>query len=137
MLSAAQATRLNKSNPEFQRAQPFDIIASTEKDGHVTIRYAITTDISARGANLNVPFAMEITDITVQARVTRNGGLVYVRGANLTDLFASMPCAVDKAMQRAPTLDDIGTTLAAGETIVIDVDDGGERGLITIYARRI
>ena len=137
MLTAAQVTRLNRSNPEFQRAQPFTIIASDEQYGMVRVAINVTTDLSSRGREVIVPFAFEILDVTVQARANQNGGTFYMRANDDRDLFDGITCAVDKTITRAPTINPSAALVSAGSSIWVDADGGGERGLITIYGRRL
>ena len=134
-MTTAQATRLDKSNPEFQRATPFARVQSQEAYGLVVLTKAITADATGEVA-VDIPFAVEVIDVIVQARATVGGGTMTLK-KGATAITNAIVCAVDTTITRAGTIDDAQSTLAAGDTVTIDAANAGDRALVSILCRRL
>jgi len=97
----------------------------------------VTIDSDTTGEKaVAIPFACEVIDVIVQARATSGSGTATLKkGSNaITDAIAM---ATDTAIARAGTINDAYSTLAEGDTVTVDANGSGDRGLVTILVRRL
>jgi len=107
----------------------------------VSIPILITAEVTADATlgqnifNANCPFPIKIIDVIVEARATVGGGTLTLSDGsnNITDAIA---CAVDTTKTLAGTIDDAYSTIARGGSLVVTAANAGDRGLVTIIARR-
>lgn len=135
MINENEAGRLDKSSPDNQSAALGTELKIQSDNGLCYLECSVTADATGEKA-ITIPFACEILDVIVQARATNGGGtLILKKGA--TAITNAIACATDKAIARAGTIDDAQSTLAAGDTVTVDANGAGDKGLMTVIVRRV
>ncbi len=105
--------------------------------------FAITKNITTGSAaeaifTTNAPFAFEIVDVIIQPRGASTNGTMKITDGT-SDITDAMTCAVDKTIDRAATIDDAKSTIAAGGSLVVVCAGdtvGNTIGLVTVIAIR-
>lgn len=136
LFTTAEATRLDKSNPELERTGAFNRV----KYAPVIFQYKIEADATGAPTAFVAPFPMEISDITVLAQATVGGGTVTPqKGADA--MCTAIACATDGAMTRmsagAVVANKARLILAAGDLVKVDAANAGDRGIVTFLGYRI
>ena len=130
LLTNDAGSRLDKSNPEFERVSAFG-------NGMVQISYNVASDASGAALQtIATPFSFEILDVTVQCRTGSGSGSMILKHVT-TAITDAIACVTDKAMARAATIDDAQSTITAGDVLTVTANGSSDRGLVTIWAKRI
>lgn len=105
-------------------------------NGLVILTASITAAANATAVSVNVPVDIEIVDVIVQARATSGSGTATVRtGTNA--ITNAIVMATDTNITRATTIDDSRSTITKGGSLNVITNGAGDRGLVSIIARRI
>jgi hypothetical protein len=144
-LTAVEAKRLDRSNPELERVSAFQKINERQTGGVV----AFTLDKSAAAFNaaaaavFTAPYAMRIIDVIVTACATENNGAVTVyKGTDA--ICTAIACATDGAVTHmsagAVVANKAHMVLAAGDVINAQAAGGSAeniRGIITVVCQSL
>jgi len=144
-LTAVEAKRLDRSNPELERVSAFQKINERQTGGVV----AFTLDKSAAAfseaavAVFTAPYAMRIIDVIVTACATETDGAVTVyKGTDA--IGAAIACAADGAVTHmsagALVANKARMVLAAGDVINAQATGGTAtsiRGIITVVCQSL
>lgn len=145
-LTAVEAKRLDRSNPELERVSAFQKINERQTGGVV----AFTLDKSDDAFNteavavFTAPYAMRIIDVIVTACATETNGAVTVyKGDNA--IGAAIDCAADGVvthMSAGAVVDNKARmVLAAGDVVNAKVTAGttpaNVRGIITVVCQSL
>ena len=138
ILTAAQATRLDKSNPEFERSTPFADLKETQAYAPVVITYEVAADSTGAPTAFTAPFAMQILDIIVQCKATVGGGTITPQKGS-DAMCTAIACATDGAVTRmsAGVTTPARLVLASGDLVKVDAANAGDRGLVTFIGKRL
>ena len=143
-LTAVEAKRLDRSNPELERVSAFQKINERQTGGVV----AFTLDKSAAPFNaakvpvFTAPYAMRIIDVIVTACATEaNGAVTVYKGDNA--IGDAIACAADGAVTHisAGVENKARMVLAAGDVVNAQVTAGttpaNVRGIITVICQSL
>ena len=145
-LTAVEAKRLDRSNPELERVSAFQKINERQTGGVV----AFTLDKSAAAFNtakvpvFTAPFAMRIIDAIVTGCATETNGAVTVYKG--TDAIGdAITCAVDGAVTHLSAGVEVANkarmVLAAGDVVNAQVTGGSDatkvRGIVTVVCQAL
>lgn len=144
-LTSAEIERLDKSNVEFERCQPFAKL----NDPAASEVVAYTLDKSAGAFNtaaveiFTAPFAMRIDEIIVNAQVSEGSGVVTVyKGTDA--VCTAIACDTDGAVVRmsagAVVANKARLVLAAGDVVKAQSSGGTAaniRGIVTVMGHRL
>ena len=144
-LSAVEAKRIDRSNPELERVSAFQKI-NERQTGGVT---AYTLDKSAAAfsaaavAVFTVPYAMRIIDVIVTACATEeNGAFTVYKGTDA--IGTAIACAADGAVTHmsagAVVANKARMVLAAGDVINAQAVGGTAtniRGIVTVVCQSL
>lgn len=142
-LTAVEAKRLDRSNPELERVSAFQKINERQTGGVV----AFTLDKSAAAFNaaaapvFTVPYAMRIIDVIVTACATEaNGAVTIYKGTDA--ICTAIACAADGAvthMSAGANKDRM--VLAAGDVVNAQATAGTApadvRGIVTVVCQSL
>ncbi len=146
MLTAVEAKRIDRSNPELERVSAFQKI----QEGFCGSVLAFTLDKSASAFNaeavpvFTAPFAMRIIDVIVTGQVTETDGAVTVSKG--TDAIGTaIACAADGAVTHLSAGGAVANkarmVLAAGDVVNAQVTAGTDatkvRGIVTVVCQRL
>lgn len=135
MITAAKAGKMNVMSPTSQDVQIGTELKYESDYGLYVLICNITADATGEKA-VTIPFACEVIDVVVQARATSGSGTATLKkGANAITNAIAM--ATDTDITRAGTIDDAYSTLAAGDTVTVDANGSTDRGLVSIFVRRV
>jgi len=137
--STDQAEKLNNESPGIQLATVGNHIKELEDYAPALFYKPITADATG-GLDVfgtaGAPFDCEIVDIIVQCRAANASGTAKLTdGTN--DISDAVIMAVDKVVTRAGTIDDVYSSISAGDTLQVVTNGADDRGLITIVARKL
>ena len=144
-LTAVEAKRIDRSNPELERVSAFQKINERQTGGVV----AFTLDKSAAAFNaaaapvFTAPYAMRIIDVIVTGCAAQNDGAVTVyKGTDA--ICAAIACAADGAvthMSAGALVDNKARmVLAAGDVINAQAVGGTAeniRGIVTVVCQSL
>ena len=144
-LTAVEAKRLDRSNPELERVSAFQKINERQTGGVV----AFTLDKSAAKfseeavAVFTAPYAMRIIDVIVTGCAgVDNGTAKIMKGTN--EICTAIACAADGAVTHmsagALVENKARMVLAAGDVINAQADGGTAtsiRGIITVVCQSL
>lgn len=144
-LTSTEISRLDGSNPEFERSQPFAKL----NEPAVSAVVSYTLDRSAAAFNaaavevFTAPFAMRIDDIIVNAQVTEGSGVVTpYKGTDA--ICTAIACAADGAVTHmsagAVVANKARLVLAAGDVVNAQASGGtaaNVRGIVTVIGHRL
>lgn len=145
-LTAVEAKRLDRSNPELERVSAFQKINERQTGGVV----AFTLDKSAAAFNaaeapvFTVPYAMRIIDVIVTACATETNGAVTVyKGTDA--IGTAIACAADGAVTHISAgvvvANKARMVLAAGDVVNAKVTAGTDaskvRGIVTVVCQSL
>ena len=145
-LTAVEAKRLDRSNPELERVSAFQKINERQTGGVV----AFTLDKSAAAFNaakvpvFTAPFAMRIIDAIVTGCATETDGAVTIyKGDNA--IGAAIACAADGAVTHlsagVAVENKANMVLAAGDVVNAKATAGSDaakvRGIVTVVCQSL
>ena len=143
-LTAVEAKRLDRSNPELERVSAFQKINERQTGGVV----AFTLDKSAGAFNteaapvFTAPYAMRIIDVIVTACATETDGAVTVyKGTDA--IGTAIACAADGVVTHisAGVENKARMVLAAGDVVNAQVTAGTTpadvRGIVTVVCQSL
>jgi len=145
-LTAVEAKRLDRSNPELERVSAFQKINERQTGGVV----AFTLDKSAAPFNaakvpvFTAPYAMRIIDVIATACATETDGAVTVyKGTDA--ICTAIACAADGAVTHmsagAVVEHKARMVLAAGDVVNAQVTAGTDaakvRGIVTVVCQAL
>jgi hypothetical protein len=145
-LTAVEAKRLDRSNPELERVSAFQKINERQTGGVV----AFTLDKSAAAFSeaavevFTAPYAMRIIDVIVTACATEaNGAVTVYKGANA--IGTAIDCATDGAVTHISAgvvvENKARMVLAAGDVVNAQATAGTApadvRGIITVVCQSL
>ena len=138
---------LNRGDPMLARTKLGTDLQSLEK-GHIETSYArfpiaIVYQVTTGSSSINIynatmPWAFEIVDVIIQCQGTSTNGTLKITNGT-QDITDAMTCAVDNTMDRAATIDNAYSTLAADDTLeIVCAGDvvGSTKALVTIIGYR-
>jgi hypothetical protein len=135
MIDAVEAGILDHTSPDAQKVALGTELKFESDYGSYVLTCAITADGTAEKAVV-IPFACRVNEIAVECTAASAGGTLKLKkGSN--DISDAIICAVDKIVTRAGTIDDAYSTLAAGDAVSVDAGQAGDRGVMTIFVRRV
>lgn len=139
-LTAAQADKINRMNPDAQEVSLGSTIKETQDYSPVIIEYAITSTAASAIPAFTAPFAMRLTLVTARCTAAISNGAVQPLKAS-TGMCTAITCAVDKVQTSwSAGIDSAQILLAAGDVVnVIATGDtaANVRGVITFYGVRV
>lgn len=137
-MSTITRDRLNKLNPEFQRAQVGTTLYEASQYSPVIFRKEIAAAANSTAlAAFTAPFAMRIVDIIVEATATVSGGTVTPKKGT-TAMCAAIACAADKAVTHMSAGAVVAALeLAAGDVVNLSTVNAGDRGIVTFIGVRL
>lgn len=132
-MTSTEATRLDNSNPEFERVQPFQEIQKTAANEALVFQYEVDADATGGLTCLTAPCNMVVTDIqwVTTVGVDSSGKVTILNGENAvcTDLAATTAKALSRM---AAGVELARLALAEGETLTIDASGATITGVLTI-----
>lgn len=146
MLTAVEAKRIDRSNPELERVSAFQKI----QEGFGGSVLAFTLDKSAATFNaaavpvFTAPFAMRIIDVIVTGQATETNGAVTVyKGTDA--IGTAIACAADGTVSHlaagVAVANKARMVLAAGDVVNAKVTAGTDatlvRGIVTVVCQRL
>jgi hypothetical protein len=146
MLTAVEAKRIDRSNPELERVSAFQKI----QEGFGGSVLAFTLDKSAAAFNaaavpvFTAPFAMRIIDVIVTGQAAQTNGAVTVyKGTDA--IGTAIACAADGTVSHlaagVAVVNKARMVLAAGDVVNAKVTAGTEadkvRGIVTVVCQRL
>ena len=145
-LTAVEAKRLDRSNPELERVSAFQKINERQTGGVVafTLDKSEAEFSSKAVAVFTAPYAMRIIDVIVTACATQTGGAVTVyKGTDA--IGTAIACASDGAVTHISAgvvvENKARMVLAAGDVINAKVTAGTEatkvRGIVTVVCQSL
>lgn len=136
-MTSTEATRLDNSNPEFERVQPFKEIqenqASADSTGAVVFQFEVDADATGGLTCLTAPFDMVVTDITwvTTVGVASTGTVTILNGENA--VCTALAATTAKALSRmAAGVELAHLVLDEGDTLTIDASGATITGVLTI-----
>ena len=132
-MTSTEALRLDNSNPEFERVQPFQEIQKTAANEALVFQFKVDADATEGLTCLTAPCDMVVTDIqwVTTKGLDSTGAVTILNGVNAvcTDLAATTA----KALSRMATGVELAQlALAEGDTLTIDASDAAITGVLTI-----
>jgi len=135
MIDSTEAGILNRTSPDAQKVGLGDEMKYESDYGLYVLTCSITADATGEKA-VTIPFACEVVDVVVQARATSGGGTATLK-KGATAITNAIAMATDNALARAASIDDAQSTLAAGDTVTVDAAGANDRGLVSIFVKRV
>jgi len=133
MITDAQRVELNNGmNPVAQKSGLGDAVYSAP----VMFEAEIAAAANATPVSIDVPFACEVIDVTVQARAASGSGTATLRKGT-SAISDAIAMAVDTTIARAGTIDDAYSTLAAGDSLNVITNGANDRGLVQVVCKRL
>lgn len=137
-MSTTTRDRLNKLNPEFQRAQVGTTLYEASHYSPVIFRKEIAAAANSTAlAAFTAPFAMRIVDIIVEATATVSDGTVTPKKGT-TAMCTAIACETDKAVTHMSAGAVVAALeLAAGDVVNLSTANAGDRGIVTFIGVRL
>lgn len=136
-MTSTEATRLDNSNPEFERVQPFEEIranqASADATGALVFQFKVDADATGGLTCLTAPFDMVVTDLqwVTTVGLDSTGAVTILNGLNA--VCADLEATTAKKLSRMATGVELAQlALAEGETLTIDASGSTITGVLTI-----
>jgi hypothetical protein len=136
-MTSTEATRLDNSNPEFERVQPFEEIranqAIADATGALVFQFEVDKDATGGLTCLTAPFDMVVTDIqwVTTVGVGSTGEVTILNGENA--VCTALAATTAKALSRMSGGVELAKlALAEGETLTIDASGSTITGVLTI-----
>lgn len=142
MLTATEASRLDNSNPEFERASAFtDLRTDLNTYTPVIFTYAIAADATTALTAFTAPFAMVIDRIDLLTTVGEANNTVKVMKGT-TEMCTALVATTAKAItSMASGVESAVKTLAAGDAVKVQAAGGSnganQRGILTFIGHRV
>ena len=134
-LTIDQAQKYTNESPGNDLIQVGEILREVQQYSTVSFSADITADATGGLTVVEMPFAAEVIDVTVQARATNALGTATVTdGTNA--ISDAIIMAVDTVMARAGTIDDTYSSLSVGDLLTVITNGAADRGLVTITCIR-
>ena len=131
-MTSTEALRLDNSNPEFERVQPFQEIQKTAANEALVFQYEVSSDATDGLTCLTAPCNMVVTDIQWVTTVGVESGSVTIQnGANA--VCAALAATTANALSRMAT--DVALehlVLDEGDTLTIVASKAATTGVLTI-----
>ena len=136
-MTSTEAARLDNSNPEFERVQPFEEIranqAIADATGALVFQFVVDKDATGGLTCLTAPFDMVVTDIqwVTTKGLDSTGAVTILNGVNAvcTDLAATTAKALSRM---AGGVELAKLALTEGDELTIDANDETITGVLTI-----
>lgn len=139
-LTAAQADKINRMNPDAQEVALGSTIKETQDYSPVIIEYTIGSSAASAIPAFTAPFAMRLTLVTARCTAAISNGAVQPLKAS-TGMCTAITCAEDKVQTAwSAGIESAQILLAAGDVVnVIATGDtaASVRGVITFYGVRV
>lgn len=146
MLTAVEAKRIDRSNPELERVSAFQKIQ--EGMGGNVVAYTLDKSAAAFNAAavpvFTAPFAMRIIDVIVTGQAAQTNGAVTISKG--TDAIGTaIACAADGTVTHladgVAVANKARMVLAAGDVVNAQVTAGTDatkvRGIVTVVCQRL
>jgi hypothetical protein len=131
-MTSTEATRLDNSNPEFERVQPFQEIQKTAANEALVFQFKVDEDATEGLTCLTAPCDMVVTDIQWVTTVgAESAGITVKNGANA--VCAALAATTANALSRMAT--DVALehlVLDEGDTLTIVASGASITGVLTI-----
>jgi hypothetical protein len=131
-MTSTEATRLDNSNPEFERVQPFQEIQKTAANEALVFQFKVDADATEGLTCLTAPCDMVVTDIQWVTTVGDVSGKVTVKNGT-SAVCADLAATTANALSRMAT--DVALehlVLDEGDTLTIVANDADITGVLTI-----
>jgi hypothetical protein len=132
-MTSTEATRLDNSNPEFERVKPFQEIQKTAANEALVFQYEVSADATGGITCLTAPCDMVVTDIqwVTTVGVGSTGAVTILNGENAvcTDLAATTAKALSRM---AAGVELARLALDEGDELTIDASGATITGVLTI-----
>lgn len=140
-MTSTEATRLDNSNPEFERVQPFQEIKGQLDHSALIFSFEVGEDATGGLTALTAPFPMVVTDAFWVTTVGEaNNTIQILNGA--TQVCTALEASTAKAVSRMAAgveLDKL--ILATGDTLTVKAVGGSngddQTGVITFIGYRV
>lgn len=132
-MTSTEATRLDNSNPEFERVQPFQEIQKTAANEALVFQFKVDADATSGLTCLTAPCDMVATDIqwVTTVGVASTGKVTVKNGTSA--VCADLAATTAKALSRmASGVELAKLALAKGGTLTIYANDATITGVLTI-----
>lgn len=132
-MTSTEATRLDNSNPEFERVQPFQEIQKTAANEALVFQYKVDADATEGLTCLTAPCDMVVTDLQWVTKVgVESSGAVTVKNGT-SAVCADLAATTANALSRMATDVDLAKlALAEGDTLTIVASEATITGVLTI-----
>jgi hypothetical protein len=131
-MTSTEATRLDNSNPEFERVQPFQEIQKTAANEALVFQYEVSADATEGLTCLTAPCDMVVTDIQWVTKVGAVSGEVTVKNGT-SAVCADLEATTANALSRMATDVDLAKlALDEGDTLTIVASGASITGVLTI-----
>lgn len=132
-MTSTEATRLDNSNPEFERVRPFQEIQKTAANEALVFQYEVDADATGGLTCLTAPCDMIVTDIqwVTTVGVGDTGSVTILNGENA--VCTALAATTAKALSRmAGGVELAKLALTEGDTLTIDASGATITGVLTI-----
>lgn len=132
-MTSTEATRLDNSNPEFERVRPFQEIQKTAANEALVFQYEVDADATGGLTCLTAPCDMVVTDIhwVTTVGVGTTGTVTILNGENA--VCTALAATTAKAISRmAAGVELAHLVLDEGDTLTIDASGATITGVLTI-----
>lgn len=131
-MTSTEATRLDNSNPEFERVQPFQEIQKTAANEALVFQFKVDKDATGGLTCLTAPCDMVVTDIQWVTTVGVATEKVTVKNGT-SAVCADLEATTAKALSRMATGVELAKlALAEGDTLTIVASEATITGVLTI-----
>ena len=132
-MTSTEALRLDNSNPEFERVQPFQEIQKTAANEALVFQYEVSADATEGLTCLTAPCDMVVTDIQWVTTVgVESSGKVTVKNGT-SAVCADLAATTANALSRMATDVDLAKlALDEGDTLTIVASATTITGVLTI-----
>lgn len=131
-MTSNEAVRLDNSNPEFERVQPFQEIQKTAANEALIFQFEVGKDATGGLTCLTAPCDMVVTDIqwVTTVGVASTGTVTILNGENA--VCTALEATTAKAISRmAAGVELAHLALSEGDTLTIDASGATIKGVIT------
>ena len=122
---------LNNASAGNQAAKVGDLLGK----GLYCERVVVDAAANATAKTFTVDYDMYIVDVVVQSNATSSSGTLTLKNGT-TAISDAITCAVNHAIDRAATLDDAQTAIAAGTELNLIAAGAGDRGTVYVIGYR-
>lgn len=132
-MTSTEATRLDNSNPEFEKVQPFQEIQKTAANEALIFQFEVDADATGGLTCLTAPCDMVVTDIywVTTVGVSSTGAVTILNGENA--VCTALTATTAKALSRMTAGVELAQlVLSEGDTLTIDASGATITGVLTI-----